>query len=265
MASAPQIGVRPEGGGIGPVDRQQDGGPYRVVLNEARRPRWRADTRRPPRVTRRRAYGTDFGVHRPSWISRFTDMTRQAASYRGAGAARRRRRPRPLPARRPRPQRRRARRREPGLEAGPSGEGDLTRRPARHVPRGTTSGRCAGQHNTMAQVALTISDERHRALHDTMVELLAMDEPRKRIAAMITGLDIHYDFGHGHPLVGRRMPDLDLHTVDGSARVHPASRRVPCCSTSVISEVSPSLRGRIASGSSMPGTTACGSCRSSAR
>ena len=117
----------------------------------------------------------------------------------------------------------------------------------------------------MAQVALTISDERHRALHDTMVELLAMDEPRKRIAAMITGLDIHYDFGHGHPLVGRRMPDLDLHTVDGSARVHPASARVPCCSTSVISEVSPSLRGRIASGSSMPGTTACGSCRSSAR
>ena len=74
-------------------------------------------------------------------------------------------------------------------------------------------------HNTMAQVALTISDERHRALHDTMVELLAMDEPRKRIAAMVTGLDIHYDFGEGHPLLGRRMPDLDLHTADGPTRV----------------------------------------------
>jgi hypothetical protein len=37
-------------------------------------------------------------------------------------------------------------------------------------------------HNTIAQVALTISDERHRALHDTMVELLAMDEPRKPTA-----------------------------------------------------------------------------------
>ena len=74
-------------------------------------------------------------------------------------------------------------------------------------------------HNTMAQVALTISDERHRALRDTMVELLAMDEPRKRIAAMLTGLDIHYDFGEGHPLLGRRMPDLDLHTADGPTRV----------------------------------------------
>ena len=172
-------------------------------------------------------------------------MTRQAASYRGAGAARRRRRPRPLPARRPRPQRRRARRRrEPGLEAGPSGEGDLAEGllDTYHAERHPVGARV--QHNTMAQVALTISDERHRALHDTMVELLAMDEPRKRIAAMITGLDIHYDFGHGHPLVGRRMPDLDLHTVDGSARVHPASRRVPCCSTSVISEVRhPSVGG----------------------
>ena len=74
-------------------------------------------------------------------------------------------------------------------------------------------------HNTMAQLALTISDERHRALHDTMVELLAMDEPRKRIAAMLTGLDIHYDFGEGHPLLGRRMPDLDLHTAEGPTRV----------------------------------------------
>jgi 3-(3-hydroxy-phenyl)propionate hydroxylase len=27
-------------------------------------------------------YGTDYGIHSPTWISRFTDMTRQAASYR---------------------------------------------------------------------------------------------------------------------------------------------------------------------------------------
>jgi hypothetical protein len=46
-----------------------------------------------------------------------------------------------------------------------------------------------------------------------------MDEPRKRIAGMISGLDIHYDLGEGHPLLGRRMPDRDLNTVDGPTRV----------------------------------------------
>jgi hypothetical protein len=52
-----------------------------------------------------------------------------------------------------------------------------------------------------------------------MTELLGMDEPRRRIAAMLTALDVHYDLGEGHPLVGRRMPDLDLHTADGPTRV----------------------------------------------
>jgi 3-(3-hydroxy-phenyl)propionate hydroxylase len=52
-----------------------------------------------------------------------------------------------------------------------------------------------------------------------MTGLLSMDEPRRRIAGMLSGLDIHYDFGAGHPLLGRRMPDLDLHTADGSTRV----------------------------------------------
>ena len=46
-----------------------------------------------------------------------------------------------------------------------------------------------------------------------------MDEPRKRFAAMMSGLDIHYDLGEGHPLLGRRMPDLDLVTADGPLRV----------------------------------------------
>ena len=36
---------------------------------------------------------------------------------------------------------------------------------------------------------------------------------------MLSGLDIHYDLGEGHPLLGRRMPDLDLHTADGPTRV----------------------------------------------
>ena len=72
---------------------------------------------------------------------------------------------------------------------------------------------------TMAQVALRRPDERIEALRDIVSELLGMDEPRKRIAGMVSGLDIHYDLGEGHPLLGRRMPDLDLVTADGPLRV----------------------------------------------
>jgi hypothetical protein len=71
----------------------------------------------------------------------------------------------------------------------------------------------------MAQVVLSTPDDRHRALHDTMAELLGMDEPRRSIAGMISGLDVHYDLGEGHPLLGRRMPDLDVHTGEGPTRV----------------------------------------------
>src|SRR3569623_530890 len=70
-------------------------------------------------------------------------------------------------------------------------------------------------HNAMAQVALSTPGDRHQALRDTMTELLGMDKPRRRIAAMISGLDVHYDLGDGHPLLGRRMPDLDIDTADG--------------------------------------------------
>jgi 3-(3-hydroxy-phenyl)propionate hydroxylase len=73
--------------------------------------------------------------------------------------------------------------------------------------------------NTMAQTALLRSDARVDALRDTMSELLSMDEPRKRFGAMMSGLDIHYDLGEGHPLLGRRMPDLDLVTADRPLRV----------------------------------------------
>ena len=71
----------------------------------------------------------------------------------------------------------------------------------------------------MAQIALMRADERIKAVRDTVSELLSMDEPRKRFAAMMSGLDIHYDLGEGHPLLGRRMPDLDLVTADGPLRV----------------------------------------------
>jgi 3-(3-hydroxy-phenyl)propionate hydroxylase len=220
MTSAPEIGVRPEGGGIGPVDREQGGGPYGVVLKEPHVEHTREPTLEDLRDLLVAAYGTDYGAHSPSWISRFTDMTRQAASYRAgrvllAGDA--------------------AHVHSPhggqGLNVGVQDAVNLGWKLAQ-VVKGVSPDRLldtyhAERHpvgarvlrNTMAQVALTISDERHRALRDTMVELLAMDEPRKRIAAMLTGLDIHYDFGEGHPLLGRRMPDVDLHTADGPTRV----------------------------------------------
>jgi hypothetical protein len=74
--------------------------------------------------------------------------------------------------------------------------------------------------NTMAQVALLRVDDRTEALRDSVSELLGMDEPRRRFAAMMSGLDIHYDLGEGHPLLGRRMPDLDLATASGPLRVY---------------------------------------------
>jgi 3-(3-hydroxy-phenyl)propionate hydroxylase len=70
----------------------------------------------------------------------------------------------------------------------------------------------------MAAVALRRPDDRTNALRDTMAELLGMDEPRRRFAGMMSGLDIHYELGEGHPLLGRRMPDLDLVTPDGPLR-----------------------------------------------
>jgi hypothetical protein len=73
--------------------------------------------------------------------------------------------------------------------------------------------------NTMASIVLRREDERTKALRDTMSELLGMDEPRRRFAAVMSGLDIHYDLGEGHPLLGRRMPDLDLVTAYGPLRV----------------------------------------------
>src|SRR6185295_11898891 len=73
--------------------------------------------------------------------------------------------------------------------------------------------------NTMAQTALRRPDDRTKALAEIFSELVGMDEPRRRWAGMISGLDVHYDIGEGHPLLGRRMPDLDLVTADGPVRV----------------------------------------------
>jgi 3-(3-hydroxy-phenyl)propionate hydroxylase len=220
MDEEPEIGMRPEGGGIGPVNRAEGGGPYRVVLLEKPVEHTSEPTMQDLSEALIAAYGTDYGVHSPTWISRFTDMTRQAASYREgrvllAGDAAHVHGPQG----------------GQGLNTGVQDAVNLGWKLAQvvnqtspeslldtyHAERHPVGARVL--HNTMAQVALGRTDERSRALRNTMLELLSMDEPRKRIAAMISGLDIHYDLGEGHPLLGRRMPDLDLVTANGPLRV----------------------------------------------
>jgi 3-(3-hydroxy-phenyl)propionate hydroxylase len=220
MAEEPEIGMRREGGGIGPVNREEGGGPYRVVLKELPVEDASEPTLQDLREALIAAYGTDYGVHSPSWISRFTDASRQAASYRRdrvllAGDAAHVHPPQG----------------GQGLNVGVQDAVNLGWKLAQVVdgtsPEGLLDTYHAERHpvgarvlhNTMAQVALSSPDDRHQALRDILAELLGMDEPRKRIAAMFSGLDVHYDLGEGHPLLGRRMPDLDVHTADGPTRV----------------------------------------------
>jgi 2-polyprenyl-6-methoxyphenol hydroxylase-like FAD-dependent oxidoreductase len=227
MHEEPQIGMREEGGGIGPVNPAEGGGPYRVVLKEKDLDHPAEPTLQEISEALTAAYGTDFGVHQPRWISRFTDMSRQAASYRAgrvllAGDAAHVHPPQG----------------GQGLNVGVQDAVNLGWKLAQvvdgispddlldtyHAERHPVGARV--QRNTMAAVALSTYDARHQALRDTVADLLGMDEPRRRIAGMISGLDVHYDLGAGHPLLGRRMPDLDLHTADGPTRVstllHPA-------------------------------------------
>jgi 2-polyprenyl-6-methoxyphenol hydroxylase-like FAD-dependent oxidoreductase len=220
MDQEPEIGPRPEGGGLGPVTPETGGGPYRVVLLERQVEHSREPTLQDLSEALVAAYGSDFGAHSPTWISRFTDMTRQAASYRKgrvllAGDAAHVHGPQG----------------GQGLNTGVQDAVNLGWKLAQvvnrtspeslldtyHAERHPVGARVL--HNTMAQVALSRTEERSKALRDTMLDLLAMDEPRRRIAGMISGLDIHYDLGEGHPLLGRRMPDLDLETGDGPTRV----------------------------------------------
>jgi 3-(3-hydroxy-phenyl)propionate hydroxylase len=221
MDEEPEFGMRRDSAGRQhALGRRQDGEPIRVVLTERH-----ADHTGDPSMDELRealvaVYGTDYGLRSANWISRFTDMTRQAASYREgrvllAGDA--------------------AHVHPPhggqGLNTGVQDAVNLGWKLAQvaskrspeslldtyHAERHPVAARVL--RNTMAQVALASPDDRHQALHGIVAELLSMDEPRKRIAAMMSGLDIHYDLGEGHPLLGRRMPDLDLVTANGPLRV----------------------------------------------
>jgi 2-polyprenyl-6-methoxyphenol hydroxylase-like FAD-dependent oxidoreductase len=165
-------------------------------------------------------YGTDYGVHSPTSISRFTDMTRQAATYREgrvllAGDAAHVHSPDGAQ----------------GLQTAVQDAMNLGWKLAQVVDGTSPSSLLDTYHaerhpvaarvlrTTMAHVALRRPDERTEALRNTIAELLEAKEARARFAAKMFGLDIHYDLGEGHPLLGRRMPDLDLVTSGGPVRV----------------------------------------------
>jgi 2-polyprenyl-6-methoxyphenol hydroxylase-like FAD-dependent oxidoreductase len=231
MIEEPELGIRHDALGIHGLGRLEyeivdgevvynDEGPVRVTVTEKQIGPSSEPTLRDLSEALITVYGTDFGAHSPTWISRFTDMTRQAAAYRAgrvllagdsahvhypAGGQ--------------------------GLSLGVQDAVNLGWKLAQvvngtspeslldtyHAERHPVTARALRY--TMAQTTLQRRDERMKALVDVVAELAIMDEPRKQLAGIISGLDIHYDLGEGHPLLGRRMPDLDLVTADGPLRV----------------------------------------------
>src|SRR5688572_5298373 len=231
MTEEPETGIRRTPSGthaIGKVEYEikggeviyKKGGTVGVMLTESQVGNTDEPTLRDLSEGLIAVYGTDYGIHSPTWITRFTDMTRQAATYRKgrillAGDA--------------------AHVHSPvggqGLNTGVQDAVNLGWKLAQVVKRTSPESLLDTYHaerhpvaarvlrSTMAQVALMRTDDRTEALRDSMSELLSMDEPRKRFAARMSGLDIRYDLGEGHPLLGRRMPDLDLVTADGPLQV----------------------------------------------
>src|SRR3954471_191393 len=220
LTEEPPPGVRHDAAGVHGLHRMQDGKTFRVVATEQQLGPGSEPTLRDLSEALIAVYGTDFGIHNPTWISRFTDMTRQAAAYRVgrvllAGDA--------------------AHVHYPaggqGLGLGVQDVVNLGWKLAQ-VVAGTSPESLLDTYQderhpvvarilqyTMALAALQRQDERMKALVDEVSELAVMDEPRKRLVGIRSGLDIQYDLGEGHPLLGRRMPDLDLVTADGPLRV----------------------------------------------
>jgi 3-(3-hydroxy-phenyl)propionate hydroxylase len=220
LAQEAPWGVRRDEKGIYGLSKLEDGKTVRVLLREDPGP---GDD---PTLDELRQglvalYGTDYGVHDPTWLSRFSDTTRQAASYRSgrvllAGDA--------------------AHVHSPaggqGLNVGVQDAVNLGWKLAQ-VVQGTSPDSLldtyhAERHpvgarvlrHTMAATALGRGDARTDALRESVAEMLAMDGPRRHFAAMLSGLDVQYDLGSGHPLLGRRMPDLDLAIERGPQRVY---------------------------------------------
>jgi 3-(3-hydroxy-phenyl)propionate hydroxylase len=220
VTEEPPRGIRTDAIGTHGLHTMEDGKTVRVVVTEQQLGPSSEPTLRDLSEALIAVYGTDFGIHNPTWISRFTDMTRQAAAYRAgrvllagdsahvhypAGGQ--------------------------GLSLGVQDAVNLGWKLAQ-VVNGTSPESLLDTYQyerhpvaaralqyTMAKTVLQRHDEHIKALSDVVSELASMDEPRKWLAGIVSGLDIHYDLGEGHPLLGRRMPDLDLVTADGPLRV----------------------------------------------
>ena len=220
LAEVPPSGMRQDETGVHGLAVLRDGRTYRVVTTEQRLGSAEEPSLADLSEALAAVYGTDFGVHSPIWISRFTDATRQAATYRSgrvllAGDA--------------------AHIHYPaggqGIGLGIQDAVNLGWKLAQVVkgmsPESLLDTYTAERHppaaralqHSMAQTVLQRADPRAAALTRTVDALMAMDQPRTQLAALIHGLDIAYDFGEGHPLLGRRMPDLDVVTADGPVRV----------------------------------------------
>jgi 3-(3-hydroxy-phenyl)propionate hydroxylase len=220
ITEEPAWGFREHATGTSAIGKLQDGRAMRVVLAEPQLIIGGEPTLSDVSQALIAVYGTDFGAHSPASISRFTDMTRQAAAYRDrrvllAGDA--------------------AHVHPPmggqGLNIGVQDAVNLGWKLAQVVkrisPKSLLDTYHAERHPvaarvlryTMAHVALQRTDDRTKALGEALSELLRLDEVRKRMTAETAGLDVHYHLGVGHPLLGRRMPDLDLETADGPLRV----------------------------------------------
>src|ERR1700737_127161 len=220
MAEEPEWGMRRSEKGINAFAKLEDGKRARVVLNEQHVGQGDEPSLRDVREALIAVYGTDYGLRSATYISRFTDMARQAACYRErrvllAGDA--------------------AHVHSPvggqGLNIGVQDAVNLGWKLAQVVNQASPDSLLDTYHaerhpiaarvlrDTLAQVALFRQDDHTKALGEIISELLRMDEPRTRFAARMSGLDVHYDLGEGHPLLGRRMPDLDLVTANGPLRV----------------------------------------------
>jgi 3-(3-hydroxy-phenyl)propionate hydroxylase len=224
LAEESEWGIRHHALGIHSLSKLDESGLVRVLVTEQQLGRTDEPTLRDLSEALIAVYGTDYGVHSPVWISRFTDAARHAETYREgrvllAGDA--------------------AHVHYPaggqGLNMGIQDAANLGWKLAQ-VVKGVVKGASAETlldtyqaerhpvaalvlQNTLAQVAFRRPDDRSKAAREVVSNLLHMEEPRKRFAAMMSGLDIRYDLGEGHPLLGRRMPDLDIEIASGPARV----------------------------------------------
>ncbi|MFF5014748.1 rifampin monooxygenase [Streptomyces sp. NPDC001165] len=155
--------------------------------------------------------GTDFGVHSPRWLSRFGDATRQAERYRVgrvllAGDA--------------------AHIHPPtggqGLNLGIQDAFNLGWKLAAAVdgwaPEGLLDSYHAERHpvgaavldNTRAQITLLGTDPGATALRQLFAKLMDFEEVNRYVTGLITAVEVRYDFGEGHELLGRRMRDVGL-------------------------------------------------------